>query len=822
LIGKGKNVYVVLLVIAIATVPFVNIAKASGLDFSATVLSGKHVLEEDEHVYETWEGEHIEIEVCARWMNEPDRPICLWVDHSTLPEGAEVTPDPATGVGVACCVLSWTPAIGQAGTYNITFYAGEECYVPISRFNITIIVHPAVTPGLSFSQLDFSVEDGVVTDTSWGRLQIDVDEFIEYTGIEEGYLNGYSDAGWVIQNILIVPVEGIDTITTFFDLGVSTGTEVTTVSLHIEFTEEPVIEFHDGPRTVYPVGTMTYNIGGRNEPITDVIPSTPITITFDPSGETWHFIKPIEPNENVECADNQCGPMAIANSLQYLENRYGINVPHQHVPGLKGDNTLVGQLDTAMNRGVIARWCGSPVSDPQFMEGKFKYLKDNGLADKLVHKHQGGIGINGDFTRHGITSKDESVNGKVTFDWICKEIKKCEDVEIGISWSDHSHPAGGHWVRVIGCGKVLGVPRLWIADDGIQTYLDKNGIQRGDNKGLEVVEATITDNDNDGWPDIVYTSSANKTLKGEIDFVVSESPKLPMWRYHFSYPGCPGGELRVYATHDCARIKLLFDGYVRSCETWEGYIPEKVNDLVVNDITFDFYWDAPCRNVEHTKLVYPVYNENTEKWELLPMRYVFNHYIPDDLVIPFIGDPTGEIQEIYVVINLREFLENPRPPQESYVITNGRCDELPGYMISTEPIEFNPDAPPEEEPFSWEETLNCILWYDSELTGEPESSCCPAVEIPKGIHIGKITAKVKNNCSCDFAALSWTIYIEGGFILTGKETHGEIGLLGIGEETTIESNFVLGFGSVDVAVTLDDCDTVGARAFVLGPFIFVQ
>ncbi|RLF51597.1 MAG: hypothetical protein DRN19_02510, partial [Thermoplasmata archaeon] len=756
-------------------------------------------------------------------------------------EGAEVTPDPATGVGVACCVLSWTPAIGQAGTYNITFYAGEECYVPISRFNITIIVHPAVTPGLRFSQIDFSIAEEEIIDSSWGRIEVDIDEFTEYMGLEEGYLNGYGDVGWVIQNLLIQPLEGMDSVVTYFNLGVPDGTNVDEISLYIEFTEEPVVEFHDGPRVVYPVDTQLYNaMGVGPTPTEPFVMYPPTTISFVADGETWHFKKEQGPNENVQCARNQCFPMSIANSLQYLKNKYGLPVPHQHKPGLKGDNTLVGQLDAACNRPVVNRCNGDGVWFDDMLEGKFKYLKNNGLANKLTHKHQGygygwvdanndgifqkgelrynqGVGSlpDGDFKRHGITSKDESIGGKVTFDWLCEQIKKCEDVEIVYTYEDRNgNIEGGHAVRVFGCGKILGKPFILYKHDAIQTYC-VGGVPKGDNEGLEEVFVYVEDLDGDGMMNL-----GSKSI--EICFALSESPKLPMWRYHFSFPNCPGGWLRVYATHNCMRIKLLFDGYIRSCETYEGFIPDKVDDLTVNDIIFDFYWDAPCKNEEHTKLVYPVYNENTEKWELLPMRYVFNHYIPDDLVIPFIGDPTGEIQEIYVVINLREFLENPRPPQESYVITNGRCDELPGYMISTEPIEFNPDAPPEEEPFSWEETLNCILWYDSELTGEPESSCCPTVEIPKGIHIGKITAKVKNNCSCDFAALSWTIYIEGGFILTGKETHGEIGLLGIGEETTIESNFVLGFGSVDVAVTLDDCDTVGARAFVLGPFIFVQ
>lgn len=840
LIERKIGVFVVAMVVIASSFPLALAMGAPDISMSTRLICGEN-MQKNGNVYETWEGEHIEIEVCARWVEDPGRPICLWVDHNTLPEGAEVTPDPATGVGQVCCLLSWTPAVGQAGTYNITFYAGEECGVPISSFNITIIVYPAITPGIRFSQIDFSIGEGETIDSSWGQIEVDIDEFTEYMGLDEGYLNGYSDAGWVIQNLLIQPLEGMESVVTYFNLGVPDGTNVDTISLYIEFSEEPVIEFHDGPRIEYPVDTQLYNaMGVGPTPTEPFIMYPPTTISFVAGGETWHFKKEQGPNENVQCARNQCFPMSIANSLQYLKNRYGLPVPHQHKPGLKGDNTLVGQLDSACNRQVVNRCNGKGVWFDDMLEGKFKYLKNNGLANKLTHKHQGygygwvdanndgvyqkgelrynqGAGSlpAGDFSKHGITSRDESVGGKVTFDWLCEQIKKCEDVEIVFAYEDRNGDiVGGHAVRVFGCGKILGNPFILYKHDAIQTYCDAAGVQRGDNEGLEEVFVYVKDLDADGMMNL-----GSKSI--EICFALSESPKLPTWRYHFSFPNCPGGWLRVYATHNCMRIKLLFDGYIRSCETYEGFVPEKVNDLTVNDIMFDFYWDAPCKNVEHTKLVYPTYNENTGEWELVPIRYVFNHYIPDGLVIPFIGDPTGEIQEIYVVINLRDFLENPQPPQESYVITNGRCDSLPGYMISTTPIEFDPNAPPDEDPFSWEENLNCILWYDSELTTEPEGPCCPTVEIVKGFQFGKVTVKVTNEECSELTDLDWSITLDG-FILMGSETTGTIESLTTGEETTIQSNFVFGFGPVEITAVVDECEPVTAQAFVLGPFISVQ
>ncbi|MCD6468254.1 MAG: hypothetical protein J7L32_02965 [Thermoplasmata archaeon] len=795
------------------------------ISFNTTLLfGGRETQNFDEgSVYETYEGQHIEIEVTARWNPpDPERPICLWVDQETLPEGATVSPDPSEGYGETSCVLSWTPAVGQAGTYNITFYIGEDCYEPIGSHVITIIVHPAPTPGLRFSQVDFVFDEINVPDSSWGRLEVDVETFTEYQGLEQGYLNAYSDAGWVVQNLLVTPVDGVDSITTYFDLGVSEGTGVSTLSLYLEFTPEPVLEFYDGPRVSYPADTFYYNAEGFGPLISYVPPPMPTTIAFDPAGETSFFIKPMGLDENVQCADNQCAPMSIANSLQYLENRYGINVPHQHKKGLKGDNTLVGKLDSAMNRGVTARWDGDGVNLKHILEGKFKYLKDNGLANKLTHKHQGyGFGSipAGDFTSSGITSKDESVNGKVTFDWICEEVKKCEDVEIGIAWPG----GGGHFVRVIGCEKVKGVPRLWIAHDATQTYKNATGAVRGDDEGLEVVPATITDDDHDGVPDITYTSGG-KTMSGEIVAAISESPRLPTWRYHFFFDECPGGWLEVYGTHNCDRLyPPLFSGYIKSCHTYTGYIPSKLGDYTINDLMFDFYWDYYCNNVDHIKLVYPKWNPLLNQWWLYPIKDTFNEYMGEGVTFPLLGDPYGELRETYVVVNLAEFLESPQPPQDMYEITDGCCEDLPGYLIGTTPIVFNPFAAPDENPFSTT-PVNGVLFHDSEITAEPQEEvpCYPDVEITSGFQIGTVTATVTNeNCS-DITDVDWTISVDGSFVFMGGETNGVISSLPTGGHTTIQSNFIVGFGSATITVTVDDCEPVTANAFLLGPFIFVS
>ena len=79
-----------------------------------------------------------------------------------------------------------------------------------------------------------------------------------------------------------------------------------------------------------------------------------------------------------------------------------------------------------------------------------------------------------------------------------------------------------------------------------------------------------------------------------------------------------------------------------------------------------------------------------------------------------IGDEWGEIQNVHVVVNLEEWLADPRPLQDTYDIIDGECDDLPGYLIGTTPITFDSLAGPEENPFGTT-PLTGTLVRDGEL-----------------------------------------------------------------------------------------------------------
>jgi len=363
--------------------------------------------------------------------------------------------------------------------------------------------------GIIFEQVDFLFPAVKQANSSWGRLTAYPDRLLAFTGISRGYLNVYTASGWVIDNLL-VDVNGPNPITVYFTLGLSTSQDVSEISARVDFSLTPVTTFSDGSRSSFPAGTFQWDAQGAGEEDVREIDTPPPPRALPPVVITSSLAADVEcmqsDVENVETAVNQCAPMSVANSLQFLDNSVGINVPDEHKIGLRGDDSLVGQLDATMNRTVTSRTSGSGVWFTPMMEGKFQYLVDNSLTIALQHKHQGrGYGEvlpDGDFEYLGITSTDEG--DTVTWGFICREICQGEDVEL-----IYKHSSGGHAVRVVGCGNAGGKNWIMYAHDALQS---------NDTAGLETVKVNVENLDAES-DETLNLGSASR----EIVFVLSES-----------------------------------------------------------------------------------------------------------------------------------------------------------------------------------------------------------------------------------------------------------------------------------------------------------
>jgi hypothetical protein len=86
----------------------------------------------------------------------------------------------------------------------------------------------------------------------------------------------------------------------------------------------------------------------------------------------------------------------------------------------------------------------------------------------------------------------------------------------------------------------------------------------------------------------------------------------------------------------------------------------------------------------------------------------------------------------------------------------------------------------------------------------------PHIEI-KSISGGlfRIKTVIMNTGNADAMGVEWKITLSGnGLILLGKETTGKLPGLRVGEERTISSDVILGFGDVEVAVSLQNAEAL--------------
>lgn len=343
--------------------------------------------------------------------------------------------------------------------------------------------------GVTFEQIDFTFPNAPLANSDWMLITADPARLFAATGIRRGYINIDCGAGWIVRNLLM-DLSDRRKISTFSRAGIDGPVDVRLFNAIVRLSRRPVLSFRHPERNVFPVTPFSFNARGAG----DGEPTTPPTRhiaeqDFQAEGETFSIMLPNI--SNVQAANSQCFPASIANSLQYLEDRYGIVVPNDNKPGLKGDDSLTGKLDEKSGRQVTSRASGSGIKPQPMLAGKGLYLQEAGLADSLVHRHQGNLS-GGDINVPGLSSTDDGE--QLTFEWLCAQIAAENDVELIFTYEDDTGATtGGHAVRVVGCGKEKGVPWIKYAHDASQA--DQPG---GDETGTIVQQSYLVDRDGDG------------------------------------------------------------------------------------------------------------------------------------------------------------------------------------------------------------------------------------------------------------------------------------------------------------------------------------
>ncbi|MGF1728759.1 hypothetical protein [Photobacterium kasasachensis] len=249
------------------------------------------------------------------------------------------------------------------------------------------------------------------------------------------------------------------------------------------------------------------HVDGRVSPISSTIPSSlslgrppqPVTPAPGLPDDLLFPIQVIQADQpNLDAGRNQCVPMAHANALQYLEDRYdnlplAWRFPQLHIRGIgkvssAGDvliwepvpeNSLVANIDSYGRRaGVLDLDSGSYTTFCGLIRGVFGYLADpvSGAFDTTEFRHQGSGSItlgsgadcdNGTVIMNGITSQREGLNP--TWEWMFNELVQGRAVTILFSWYDVDGDwTGGHSVRVYGAAKLDNRHYIYTLDDGSQ------------------------------------------------------------------------------------------------------------------------------------------------------------------------------------------------------------------------------------------------------------------------------------------------------------------------------------------------------------------
>lgn len=369
--------------------------------------------------------------------------------------------------------------------------------------------------GVSFKQVDFAFPGGAAAaNTPYGLVVVDYEQLRASTGITGGFLNVITPTGWRVFNLPIRPETGAGT-AMFFDLPPSTG-DVVAIVADVQVSDVPWIDPQFQAPTTFTVGDVSINAGGMSAPPASPpigwICGTGATRGFDLSHAT--FPVPRNGFPNVQQAGNQCGPAALANSLQWLRQHFpqaGITFPQQHIPGESGDTP--GSLVSALDE-IILRDVGQFISGPEFREMKTKFIGQNGLAGRIIVK---GYDIGGDVTQHGVSIDDQADQYPDILSFLINELQDGEAIEAFVFYRDASGNTVQHAVNIIDGGYTAGKPWLTISNDAHQA-----DHARGATAAEGGVFTSYVNNGNQ----ITSMFGGDPSFPAQISYAFSQSPKL--------------------------------------------------------------------------------------------------------------------------------------------------------------------------------------------------------------------------------------------------------------------------------------------------------
>ena len=361
-----------------------------------------------------------------------------------------------------------------------------------------IVVHPGQS--VKFSQVSYSFQE-VLADvglqpSSTGEIDVDVSELQSL--MSSGFVNVVTNAGWVIQNLPIMPPDNDSyDLSTTLNLNVNAGTPVSSLSATVCYSAQVLTQISSNSYDSFSVGSTEYNAEGVGDQGMDLIPPPPPIggLNFDANAPVQKYMQPLHDwdTTDVQTAAMQCAPASVANSFTWLNIRWNVPIPDANILGLRDavPGSLVGALDMDMQspdptryprtcaNDQPGRWAfdrawgfGTPTLSQ--LTGSMQYLSDNNILN-LTLKHQGlspfpcdGFSGAGNVNFKGLVSTGQGVS--VNFNFINTEVRNDSAVEYDAVWySQFGQPAGGHAMDIIGVGSAGGQNWIYYVSDHLQT-----------------------------------------------------------------------------------------------------------------------------------------------------------------------------------------------------------------------------------------------------------------------------------------------------------------------------------------------------------------
>lgn len=199
--------------------------------------------------------------------------------------------------------------------------------------------HVSDAVGVAVAQLDVSLDHSSHQNSSWGQV------IVKFTGSSEvQYFNLAFDGEWRIRNMPVLSREGAHVVqsTAFlFNLGAPDGEDVSSGRVAFDLGASVLIEM-PGHAVTMPVSHAVWGIetGFRHGTISYSPPPASLIGAAATGNKVAHTSFP-----NQKSGVNQCVPVALSNSLQWLNKKYNLGLAEADM-SIETMKTVVGWTPT--------------------------------------------------------------------------------------------------------------------------------------------------------------------------------------------------------------------------------------------------------------------------------------------------------------------------------------------------------------------------------------------------------------------------------------------------------------------------------------------